>query len=764
MPNNPINNSNKNFIRRYTVPDLTSPIAQPYYIPNPNEIKYKMIPNFGVIGLDSSGNKVSTEDFTTFEKRTGQKINTLPTPQYGLGGFIKDTGEFLGNYGKGIADVGLSTFGADNVIKDSDYHGTGAKAMKTGANIVGGITKAAAPIVAGAFLGPAGSMAVSALQQGVGQFNPEDNSQTNQQQKIGAITDSVAGMAGQVYGMGKGMKTPSKSTLNTSGIENTLNQGKGFNFACGGMKYPNDGIMPEIPNAEVEKEEFMQYPNGQTDQVNGPSHENGGVPVNIPNGTRIFSDRLKTDNKKTFAKEAEKYHNTKYEKILKNPNATSIEKKTAQLMLDKNNRNLDLLFNKQEELKQSKLNNYATRLGITSPNTEMLPPMCPNGGEINNYAPIPKNDSLYIETRIQKDPLLSEKYQYKVNTGKKGDSLIRIYPNGMQQAVNFTNMKELDKMAYKVKIDRDLINQGKPPIYNVFQYANGGMKLPKYAGETEEGFPTSGTYNNYTIDPMYNRESVMSDLNTEPILYNTFGSNRIQSKPITSIPTNNISFPNPNLQITQPTLQKTGTELNDYKGLTQNQKNALFEAGNFGVQNFSNIRDIIKQKNGKNYEKVNYGDVKANLLDPSASLRDADVQSKVNNYNLQNALGNNPGALAAGLVTGATNNYLDKARVRNQYDNQNASILNQTNQFNKQNEIRGIDATAHNKAVTEDIVRNAYNNIGQNMGKQYKDYKYNRNTNMETSLYAEAYKNPEFMKILKEKGIMNDKGEIKYYN
>ena len=63
------------------------------------------------------------------------------------------------------------------------------------------------------------------------------------------------------------------------------------------------------PNAEVEGGETMMAPNGESANFNGPTHENGGIPVNLTPGTMIFSDRLKDPiSKKTFAELAKKYN------------------------------------------------------------------------------------------------------------------------------------------------------------------------------------------------------------------------------------------------------------------------------------------------------------------------------------------------------------------------------------------------------------------------------------------------------------------------
>lgn len=120
-------------------------------------------------------------------------------------------------------------------------------------------------------------------------------------------------------------------------------------FAGGGQYLAEGGEA----NAEVEKDEMMRMPDGTTSQVHGPSHEEGGVPVNIPSGTHIFSDRLKSADGKTFADEAAKYKVDKYEKILKDPKASPIEKKTVELMMKRNNQQLDRIFNEQEQLKHT---------------------------------------------------------------------------------------------------------------------------------------------------------------------------------------------------------------------------------------------------------------------------------------------------------------------------------------------------------------------------------------------------------------------------
>lgn len=111
--------------------------------------------------------------------------------------------------------------------------------------------------------------------------------------------------------------------------------------------YPYGGtIVNDQPGAiaELELQEQMQLPDGTVMGVDGPSHDNGGIEVNVPEGTRVFSDRLK-NGKKTFAQHAKSINN-KIAKLDEKPN-TKAKMNTEMLF----NKQLDNLFNTQEEMK-----------------------------------------------------------------------------------------------------------------------------------------------------------------------------------------------------------------------------------------------------------------------------------------------------------------------------------------------------------------------------------------------------------------------------
>ncbi len=46
---------------------------------------------------------------------------------------------------------------------------------------------------------------------------------------------------------------------------------------------------------EIEGNEAVMMPNGQSFMAEGPSHENGGIPIELPVGTRVYSKRIKKD-------------------------------------------------------------------------------------------------------------------------------------------------------------------------------------------------------------------------------------------------------------------------------------------------------------------------------------------------------------------------------------------------------------------------------------------------------------------------------------
>ena len=57
---------------------------------------------------------------------------------------------------------------------------------------------------------------------------------------------------------------------------------------------------------EIEGKEAVQLPNGQSYMAEGPSHENGGIPIELPVGSRVYSKRVKKDGKSMAERKAKR--------------------------------------------------------------------------------------------------------------------------------------------------------------------------------------------------------------------------------------------------------------------------------------------------------------------------------------------------------------------------------------------------------------------------------------------------------------------------
>lgn len=134
-------------------------------------------------------------------------------------------------------------------------------------------------------------------------------------------------------------------------------QGYGFtgrnSLAADGMQIKQIGGYGE-PNVEVEGDEHIQLPNGFSQEIKGKKHSEGGIPLNLPQGTKIFSEKLKDpETKKSYADLAKKFETKKYVDLLNSKDADPIQKATAQMMIKQKNAKLEELFSLQEQNKLS---------------------------------------------------------------------------------------------------------------------------------------------------------------------------------------------------------------------------------------------------------------------------------------------------------------------------------------------------------------------------------------------------------------------------
>ncbi len=278
-------------------------------------------------------NKINTSNAISLYKEAQKQptINNIITKKYEGREFMETTGLQPVNYTQQQIDS------AKAVIKKS-----GKKAFATGGKInvdyripeyglgstIGGVLGAGVGAL-GFFGGPAVGLATTQMGMQLGQ-NFGGQYDTPELPPSGKPVQ-------QTYPTIKGYGN--NNSIYAMGGPTYLNQGGSMLFEDGGQP------------SEVELNEVMRQPNGQTMIADGPSHANGGVQMNLPPGTEITSDRLKnpmTNN--TFASDQGALERAKARanKVLKyRPNDKYVKKSID--LLDKASGEI---FDLQEQMKQ----------------------------------------------------------------------------------------------------------------------------------------------------------------------------------------------------------------------------------------------------------------------------------------------------------------------------------------------------------------------------------------------------------------------------
>jgi hypothetical protein len=117
---------------------------------------------------------------------------------------------------------------------------------------------------------------------------------------------------------------------------------------------PKSGMQP---NAEVEGEEYVQFPDKETQKVAGPTHEQGGVPVVLPDETKILSKTLKLT--KQQAKSLSSLFDV--EVTEKDSYASALDKYTKKIGLTKLNQEQEEVFSTLKKQAEKKDINIKTQ-------------------------------------------------------------------------------------------------------------------------------------------------------------------------------------------------------------------------------------------------------------------------------------------------------------------------------------------------------------------------------------------------------------------
>jgi len=343
-------------------------------------------------------------------------------PEYGFGGFIGDVGKTLANYNPlGVAKTVLT---GEGFYGEDDFSNKEFGRLN---KLSSGVTKVAAPALATMAGGPLAGAAISGAQSQNVNERPAPMNTTNQ----------YRGPSSQGY-------NPYTPT-----------------YAFGGQV--------GTPNAEIEGGEVVQTPNGEmptvtqggglqqqsgdTFEAQGASHAQGGIDTEMPEGTRIFSDKL-TNGDMTYADHAAPISKKlgKYEEVLYNPKATAIQKNTAKRMMTKLNGQLDGLFQEQEASKpQQQPQQQQFEEGGVVKRQGYVSPLQTNTNRLQEQATLQDIEANKLQQSTLYAPL---------EGGVENTNYLNQDPNFFQRAGQRLKDVDYDKLGYQAA-------QVAPALYNV---------------------------------------------------------------------------------------------------------------------------------------------------------------------------------------------------------------------------------------------------------------------------------------------------------
>ena len=115
------------------------------------------------------------------------------------------------------------------------------------------------------------------------------------------------------------------------------------------------GMEAGMPNAEIEGNESLKFPNGEDMVAQGPSHEQGGMPTNLPSHTKVYSDRLTIPGTNiTFADKHKELMAKKAKEEKKfdggTRHMTRLQERTIQRNISNYDKQMDELFQLQQSI------------------------------------------------------------------------------------------------------------------------------------------------------------------------------------------------------------------------------------------------------------------------------------------------------------------------------------------------------------------------------------------------------------------------------
>lgn len=531
-------------------------------------------------------------------------------------------------------------------------------------------------------------------------------------------------------------------------------------------QYMNNPDYEFIPyNSEVEKSENALAPNGEFMQFDGKSHANGGIKTHLDPNTLIFSDKLKYGGK-TFAALNKSNNTSKEDKILNDSKASNTAKQTAELMKNAKIKNSLSLFDIQESLKADKVKSYAKKMGMNLDESEQVDnpqeesTEFKGGGRFMGINPAHKGYCTPMSKPTCTGHRRALALTLKKHHGFHEDGGVQKYGWG----------GPVDAKGFPIDATGRRLSAEEQMGFNRPSYTYGSNATPNRLSTTEYGATKQFGLN----DPNYNTIPTQTQL--PKFVYNVGAGTSYEQQQQDYLNKNKLNIgtfakggrkgddrrPTTSARDIKGTVESSGysnvgnynnsneTPYGSYKESTPNwfqrNKDNLYQLG-FGVaQNAGQLAYLGEQ--GKKYDTQQFYNYTPSLLDPSAALRDSEMQNRIVNNQLRDASGGNAGALMSNLQSAHVNAVLNNDRIRQQYANQNAQIMNQGKQYNIGNRYMTDDVNARNKGQALSNYYNTIGSVGTNVAQGLKD---NRQMGMDEKtigMFTELYNNPEFRKFM----------------
>jgi hypothetical protein len=385
-----------------------------------------------------------------------------------------------------------NVFGTRNKVTDSEGNELGEAQSDAGSQTQGALSGALKGASAGAALGPWG-MAGGALIGGVAGFLTADTGAEDKLNQIKRERDAQISFKNM---LGKGPienNAIQTNSLALSAYGGYINK----KYAAGGMKTLNQNH--PNPTEEVEKDESAILPNGMNLAFGGETHENGGLETNLPEGTRIFSDRVKS-GKRTIASIAKPIQN-KIEKLKENNSKAALN--TVKLFENQ----LDNLFNEQEEIKQiedmKKQRKYFAKGGT-------IPMYLEGGVNPPDSVDVPKGFQIYDGTKL----ITRMPRTHWENIEKQTKKLVKNYkPNKQDAVINYAKEKQAEKEQVNNELGALLDAENSNTVTPYNQNINTIQPRSISKLNTNQGFNQPNRINtpNFSVQPKVNPQLQPTD-------------------------------------------------------------------------------------------------------------------------------------------------------------------------------------------------------------------------------------------------------------